>query len=840
MKTKIYIYILTLLISTLSFSQNLKKIYKEYKQGNIKEAYEGLSKFDANKHKYTSTEINLLLIAEALILSDEKCEEYEPYEELKLFEDNKISEDDEQKIKEFLNQYELNLNSVSKILYSNILKYAKKQNTEIEYKRALNVSLKSDNVNELKELLIETAYKESISNGKTDKLNYFLLEYPNSKYKIEINNLIETNYYTESKNIGTIDSYNSYINKYPKSQNKGEIEKLLYLKAFEIAKTDLTLDSMKKYIKSYPKSDWVPKASELIDSLALDLVKIRNYKSISEYIQSYPNSKYNSELKLKLPDYLYDEIKGNDNIEYCNLFLDNYLKDERSNEVKNRLELAYIKSFNSEYNQTNFNIFKEKFPNSKYIGELNSLLLKEKKYNSLNWDWSKNASGTFNPGDVLRTQGTSIAIDSKGYIYAIGNASGRTIIFNNNSYNLIPNYDGIENGKQGNSCWNTFFIKYDTKGSVLWVKIIKEYNNTKIAIDSKDNIYIACDGHYISKYNPDGEKLWENIISLTEISISVKSSNYIYIAGKENINNLNSEAPSKSGDNLNYREPELNKRIIINKLDTLGNNIWTKELEAINYSSNSGSLRAEITTNSLDNIYIAGRFDSPKLRYGDEFLYLKGSKYKNIGMNSTNGFLIKCDDNGNLIWAKNVGDNNSYNLTYFQNLATDGEGNVYVVGYSDGNVNIASSNLKDSSFLIKYNSNGDEMWTNNVTNCGQINHRISSIAINRFGNVYISGFSWCQNLSFGKYNESAINGNLNYIAKYSSDGDIISTKSIKYLSGTKDKVISECFAIATDKFGNLFVTGNYKGGGLKLGNSILQQPQRDESFFIAKISNTLN
>ncbi len=271
-----------LFLSSLSNSQSIKKIFKDFKNDKIKEAYDELSKFDSDKHKYSSTEINLFLIAEAIIISDERCEEYEPYTELKLFEENIISEEDLPRVNEFLNKYDYTLNSISKILYTNILNFAKKKNTESEYKKALDVCIKCDYLPEIKDLLIESAYKESISDGKIGKLKYFLKEYPNSKYNNEIEKLIETNFYNRSIDIGTIDSFKDFIRRYPNSDRKKEIEQLLNSKAFEIAKTDLTIDSMRNYIKSYPKSDWIDQANKIINSLTLSLDQNINNKNVQE------------------------------------------------------------------------------------------------------------------------------------------------------------------------------------------------------------------------------------------------------------------------------------------------------------------------------------------------------------------------------------------------------------------------------------------------------------------------------------------------------------------------------------------------------------------------------
>lgn len=434
---------------------------------------------------------------------------------------------------------------------------------------------------------------------------------------------------------------------------------------------------------------------------------------------------------------------------------------------------------------------------------LDSLKINEESLNqTLNWSWAKGATGTIKSGDVLDKEGKSVITDSKGYVYVVGDFHGETIAF-----------DNIVSNKIGEG-WNSFFTKYDSEGNVIWVKVIKEYNNTTIAIDSKDDIYISCDGHFISKYNTEGKKIWEKNTTMTEISIAVKSPNSFYLVGTTNY-------PSKS----------------IVKYDSMGNILWSKELKTIdNYGEERGLLQANIEVDSIGSIYISGNFSSAQLKFGDKFLNREGINYYSMG--STNGFLMKCDVSGNLIWAKNIGASNRYNLTTFGKSITNNEGDIYVVGWCDGNLTIGSISIDShSAFLIKYNKNGDILWIRSISNCGA-SFRIEAIAINKFGNIYICGSTplACQSLSIGKFNETTTIGNVSFIAKYNPNGDELCTKSIKYLSSSEDKVISWCNDITVDKSGSVYITGRYEGGSLQFGNSILSKPQEDHSFFLAKLS----
>jgi hypothetical protein len=185
--------------------------------------------------------------------------------------------------------------------------------------------------------------------------------------------------------------------------------------------------------------------------------------------------------------------------------------------------------------------------------------------------------------------------------------------------------------------------------------------------------------------------------------------------------------------------------------------------------------------------------------------------------------MIKCDASGNVIWSKNRGQSDRYNYTHFTFLALNKEGDVYLTGQAD------------DAFLTKYDKGGNEKWTKNILNCNKMNHRINSISINNYGNIYVCGFSWCESITFGQFNESAINGNLSFIVKYNSKGEVLSTKSLENLPNQNNKVISNCNGIASDNSGNVFITGNYEDGGLRFGNTTLSEQQFNKSFFLAKL-----
>lgn len=432
---------------------------------------------------------------------------------------------------------------------------------------------------------------------------------------------------------------------------------------------------------------------------------------------------------------------------------------------------------------------------------IDSLKLKEESLTqSLSWEWAKGAIGSNESGDFSEVNGKSIVTDSKGNVYVVGDFKGAKIAF-----------DNIVSKSVGDFHWNSFFTKYDSKGTVVWVKIIKEYSETNLAIDSDDNIYMTCDESFISKWNCNGDKIWEKETDLSQISIAINSLKGFYIIGI-------TDYP--------------NRKLI--KYDSNGKILWYKELLADVGDNGTGILKASIAVDKFGDIYLSGGYDSKKLKFGNTELNRIGLNCGSTGeacdMESTNGFIIKCNPDGNVIWSKNIGETINYNYTFFNSSSLDEKGNIYLVGQSN------ESGFGDA-FLTKYNRAGILQWTKIISNCDKMNHRIISVSVNNFGNVYITGFSWCESLSIGQYHESANNGNLSFIVKYNQNGDVLCTKSLENIAGANNKVVSEFMDLYVDNSGNVFITGSYEDGGLRFGKSILaEQQQMGKSFFITKLN----
>ena len=98
-------------------------------------------------------------------------------------------------------------------------------------------------------------------------------------------------------------------------------------------------------------------------------------------------------------------------------------------------------------------------------------------------------------------------------------------------------------------------------------------------------------------------------------------------------------------------------------------------------------------------------------------------------------------------------------------IAVDGEGNVYVSGYTETNDN-------DLDFLtVKYDSSGNELWAETYDfGIGDVDGA-TAIALDSAGNAYVTGYSKTNDSDFDYvtviYDPS---GNVNFFARYDGDG----------------------------------------------------------------------
>jgi len=71
-------------------------------------------------------------------------------------------------------------------------------------------------------------------------------------------------------------------------------------------------------------------------------------------------------------------------------------------------------------------------------------------------------------------------------------------------------------------------------------------------------------------------------------------------------------------------------------------------------------------------------------------------------------FLVKYNTNRELLWTKLI---RTSGIDVGRNVAVDQNRNIYVTGFTNRNLNRITNNCGDDAFLVKYNPNGELLWT---------------------------------------------------------------------------------------------------------------------------------
>jgi len=173
--------------------------------------------------------------------------------------------------------------------------------------------------------------------------------------------------------------------------------------------------------------------------------------------------------------------------------------------------------------------------------------------------------------------------------------------------------------------------------------------------------------------------------------------------------------------------------------DSITNSTWTKQLGTI--TSDYGYT---VTTDSSGNIYVTG------------------STYGHLDGNTNSGksdiFLVKYNSSGTKQWTKQLGTSKN---DEGKGVTTDSSGNIYVSGYTEGNLDGNTNSGQGDIFLVKYNSSGTKQWTKQL---GSSSDEFGlGVKTDSSGNIYVSGHT------YGDLDGNTSSGGIDiFLVKYNS------------------------------------------------------------------------
>ena len=113
----------------------------------------------------------------------------------------------------------------------------------------------------------------------------------------------------------------------------------------------------------------------------------------------------------------------------------------------------------------------------------------------------------------------------------------------------------------------------------------------------------------------------------------------------------------------------------------------------------------QVETDSIDNLYVAGRFEGKRSLGGFSF---------NTSNPRGDGFVAKLDSKGKIVWVQQL---NATAFWHLSRIAVDEDGAIYMCGWMSGSIHIGSASLgsvnsPDSAlgYVVKLDSGGKALW----------------------------------------------------------------------------------------------------------------------------------
>ncbi|MDD3625859.1 MAG: SBBP repeat-containing protein [bacterium] len=205
------------------------------------------------------------------------------------------------------------------------------------------------------------------------------------------------------------------------------------------------------------------------------------------------------------------------------------------------------------------------------------------------------------------------------------------------------------------------------------------------------------------------------------------------------------------------------------------------------YTIQHGSTKSDyvkgITLDTSGNIYITGS--------------TQGDLDGNISQGTTDLFISKYTPSGTRLWTTQRG---TSSMDMSNDIAVDSTGNIYIVGYTYGDLGGTGNAGNTDIFLMKFNNDGNFQWT---VQFGTPGWDIGNgITIDNTGNIYIAGY--CEGDLYGEVNSGSYDA---FISKYNSSGARIWTR----LTGTTNG--DTFFDIEHIQNGTVCASGHFNSTG---------------------------
>lgn len=224
--------------------------------------------------------------------------------------------------------------------------------------------------------------------------------------------------------------------------------------------------------------------------------------------------------------------------------------------------------------------------------------------------------------------------------------------------------------------------------------------------------------------------------------------------------------------------------MFITKIAADGHRLWAKRIGGLDIDAADA-----VAIDNVGNVYVTGVFRG-KVIFGEQEIVSAGN---------SDIFLSKFSPDGAFLWTKSFG---SMGQDFGRDLAIDSAGNIIMLAeisllVSFGGEQLTTNGNRDIA-LVKLDADGEHIWSKSIGN--NYDDLGISLSLDPADNLLMTG-SFEDTINFGGDDLKATGRSDMYVAKLDTNGKHVWSTSF----GGKDKDWGN--DIATDSFGNIYVTG---------------------------------
>jgi hypothetical protein len=330
--------------------------------------------------------------------------------------------------------------------------------------------------------------------------------------------------------------------------------------------------------------------------------------------------------------------------------------------------------------------------------------------------------------------------------------------------------------------------KYDSSGNLAWVRQVPEISTIarSVSADGLGNAYICGTGFQdanLAKYDATGNLLWARRFGTTKAdgaySVSADSLGNAYVAGYT--------WGDLGGPNAGEADA------FLTKYDPAGNQMWLRQ-----FGTAATDGITAVSADALGNVFSVGftygSLDGPNAGGGDLFVR-------------------KYDGSGSLLWNRQLGSTLDDGCCTHGTIgsetpsaAADGMGNIYLTGFTEGDLGgvTAAGNL--NPFVAKYDAAGNLRWVKQFGTDGAG----TGVSTDGFGNVYVSNTN--TNLQFADIVKIRDDAPVTPSGDFNTDGTVDAADYVVWRNGLGSKYTQADYDLWRVNFGQTGSSGPLQAG----------------------------